>query len=56
MVHRIFERQISHRVRWNDMKMTVGYLESGDNQPDSFACVELLLSGANFFGHKHQVA
>lgn len=51
----LIEREVGHSVGWNDMQMTVGNFETGNDERDTSAVVQLLLSVSNVFCQSHQV-
>ena len=51
----LIEREVGHRVGWNDVQMAVGNFETGNDECDTSAVVQLLLGVSNVFCHSHQV-
>lgn len=51
----LIEREVGHRVGWNDVQMAVGNFETGNNERDASAVVQLLLGVSNVFCHSHEV-
>lgn len=49
------EREVGHSVGWNDVQMAVGNFETGNNERDTSAVVQLLLSVSNLFCHSHEM-
>ena len=51
----LIKREIGHGVGWNDVKMAVRNFKTGNDKPDTFALVELLLRLADVFCHLHEM-
>ncbi len=51
----LIEREVGHGVGWNDVQMAVGNFETGNDERDTSAVIELLLGISNVFGNAHEV-
>ena len=51
----LIEREVGHSVGWNDVQMAVGNFETGNDERDTSAVVQLLLSVSNVFCDSHEV-
>ena len=51
----LIEREVGHGVGWNDVQMAVGNFETGNDERDTSAVVQLLLSVPNVCCHVHEV-
>ena len=49
------EREVGHSVGWNDVQMAMGNFETRNDERDTSAVVQLLLSVPNVFCHSHEV-
>ena len=51
----LIERQVGHGVGWDDVQMAVRNFKTGNDESDTSALVELLLSLSNVFRHSHEM-
>ena len=51
----LIEREVGHSDGWNDVQMAVGNFETGNDERDTSAVIQLLLSVANVFCNSHEV-
>lgn len=51
----LIEREVGHGVGRNDVEVAMGNFETGDDERDTLAFVQLLLSVSNALCHSHEV-